>query len=65
MDILGLLFGIGILCIWYFINMNWIISNFIYVCMFLCIIKFGSLKMAFITFCSTAILNVLFIVLTQ
>jgi hypothetical protein len=68
MDIIGFLFGSGMLILWYFSNKNWIISDIVYTMILLAIVKFlkfGSLKMAFITFWLTALLNIVFILITQ
>ncbi len=68
MDALGVAIGIGIVCAWYLINKNWILSDFLYVFIFLAIvkfIKFGSLKMAFFAYLSVAILNATFIIISQ
>ena len=68
MDVIGFIIGVGIVCAWYFSNKNWIISNIIYLMIFLSIIKFiklDSLKMATLTFVCVAICNILFILLTQ
>lgn len=68
MDVVGFAIGVGVLCGWFFSGYNWIISNFIYICIYVAaikLVKFGSLRIAALTFFSTASLNVIFIVLTQ
>lgn len=53
MDIIGLIFAAGMVLAWYFSSRNWIISDIIYVMIFLAIvkfIKFGSLKIAIVSF---------------
>ena len=68
MDLLGFTVGVGLECAWFFTGYNWIISNIIYILIFLAIIKFikfDSLKIAAITFACTAFCNIIFIVLTQ
>lgn len=68
MDALGVAIGIGIVCTWYLIDKNWILSDFLYVFIFLAVvkfIKFGSLKMAFFAYLATAILNATFILISQ
>lgn len=66
MDVIGIIVGIGFMCAWYFTGTNWIIGDFICLCILLTtikIIKFGSLRIAIITFAVTSILDVVFIIL--
>ena len=68
MDIIGLGLGLGLVLGWYFSGKNWIISNIIYIMIFLAlvkIIKFGSLRMAALAYFCVAICNIVFIVLIQ
>lgn len=68
MDALGIALGIGLVCAWYLNNKNWILSDFLYIFIFIAIvkfIKFGSLKMAFFAYLSVAILNSTFILISQ
>ena len=68
MDIIGLGLGLGLVLGWYFSGKNWIISNIIYIMIFLAlvkIIKFGSLRMAALGYFCVAICNIVFIVLIQ
>lgn len=53
MDGVGFVLGIGLLCLWYFLYTNWIVSDVIYVMIYFSmikIIKFGSLKIAILIF---------------
>lgn len=68
MDVIGIIVGIGFMCAWYFTGTNWIIGDFICLCILLTtikIIKFGSLRIAIIAFAVTSILDVVFIILAQ
>lgn len=68
LDGLGFVVGVGLMCAWYFSGTNWIIGDFICICIFVSVIKlikFGSLKIAIITFVVTTILDVIFIVLSE
>lgn len=67
MDVLGLVVGMGILCGWYMSVRNWIISDMIYTCMFICIIKLvkvGSLKIGVLAYIIIGISNIIFILIT-
>lgn len=68
MDMLGLAVGIGFICAWYYTGTNWIIGDFIYMCIFLAtikLIKFGSLKMTVIAFIISMVLDISFIMLAE
>jgi hypothetical protein len=60
MDFIGFGLGIGLLLSWYFTNKNWIISDIIFMFIFLAmikIIKFGSLKLSLIFFVCTLVID--------
>lgn len=68
MDLSGLLVGVGLVCAWYFTGYNWILSDIIYMIIFLAVmklVKFDSLRIAAITFFFTALCNISFILMTQ
>lgn len=68
MDTIGLIIGLILVLAWYLDNKNWVLSDILYTIIFLTIIKlikFGSLKMAFIAYLFAAILNVIFIFVSQ
>lgn len=68
MDLMGLIIGLVLVLAWYLDNKNWILSDILYVIIFLTIIKlikFDSLKMAFISYVCAATLNVIFICVSQ
>lgn len=53
MDVIGFVLGAGLLCAWYFLNRNVIISDIVFVMMYLSLmkfVKFQSLKMLLILF---------------
>lgn len=63
MDILGLLLGIGLLCAWFFSNKNFIISDIIFLMMYITFIKFvkfGSLKILLVLYGVNFIILVIF-----
>lgn len=63
MDAIGVVFGIGLLCLWYFLYTNWITSDIIFVMIYLSMIKvlkFGSLKIAILTIVLNFIIDCIF-----
>lgn len=63
MDAIGVVFGIGMLCLWYFLYTNWITSDIIFVMIYLSMIKvlkFGSLKIAILTIVLNFIIDCIF-----
>ena len=67
LDVIGFVMGVGLMCGWYFSGTNWIIGDFICLCIFCAtikLIKFGSLKIAIITFVTCTIIDIIFIVLS-
>jgi hypothetical protein len=65
-DAVGLIFGVGVFCAWYFTYTNWIISDIIFIVIYVALIKlvkFGSLKIALASFAVTLLLGIVFIVL--
>lgn len=64
MDCIGIGLGVCILASWFILDKNWIVGNFIYCFIFVAtlkLVKFGSLKMATITFVVTMSIDVFFI----
>ena len=64
MDIIGFLFGFGICFVWYFTDKNWIVSDFIFICIWISgikLLKFTNLKI--VTFTLTIMIVVSLIVL--
>lgn len=65
---IGFILGCGLVCAWYFTGLNWIISDILYMLIFLSIIKLvkiDSLKMATVTFVFVAVCNLSFIIISQ
>lgn len=68
MDIIGFCIGFGVLCAWFFTGQIWMVSDLIFVFIFITlikVIKFGSLKIALINFICTLILDLIFITVTE
>ena len=66
MDLFGFLLGAGALVGWYFSNGNTVISNIIFIFIYVAIIKvvkFGSLRLALVTFICSLILSIVFTIL--
>jgi len=68
MDLIGFVIGIGLICAWYFTGTNWIIGDFIYMCIFLAaikLVKVGSLKITVIAFVFAMLLDIIFMSLAE
>lgn len=62
-DVIGFLLGLGIMSAWYFSGTNWIISNIIFVFIYLTfikIVKIGSLKLLVLIYIGTVIVDGIF-----
>ena len=63
MDSIGICIGIGLFLGWWLDDNNWIISNIIFTCIFVTlikIVKIGSLKIALIIFFCNVIISLSF-----
>lgn len=63
MDFIGLCIAVGLFSGWFIDHRNWIISNIIFTCIFVAlvkIVKLGSLKIALIIFATNLIINLAF-----
>lgn len=68
MDLIGILVGVGITCIWWFLGETWIVGDIILIAMWVCtikIFKFTSLCMSFFTFCFTIIIELIFLIVVE
>ena len=64
MDILGFAIGVGVMAAWFFNHSNYILSDIIFVCIYLVFIKtikFGSLKIVLVTFGCSLALSIIFV----
>lgn len=64
MDVVGIGIGAGALCGWYFSHTNYIISDLIFIAIYVAMIKlvkFGSLKMSLAAFACSLILSCVFL----
>lgn len=66
MDCIGVIFGICVIALWFSFGKNWIIGDIIFCFIFVAtmkMVKFGSLKIAIITFTITMSIDIFFITL--
>ena len=66
MDLMGFVLGVGAFCGWLFTGGNWIISDIIFIVIYVALIKvvkFGSLKIALASFACSLVLSIVFIAL--
>ena len=66
MDLMGFALGVGAFCGWLFSGTNWIISDIIFIVIYVALIKvvkFGSLKIALASFACSLVLSIVFITL--
>lgn len=62
-DVIGFLLGVGIMCVWYFSGTNWLVSNIIFVFIYLSfikIVKIGSLKLLVLIYIGTVVVDGIF-----
>lgn len=66
MDFVGLSLGICVVIMWFVLGQNWILGDIMYTFIFVAtikLVKFGSLKIAIITFAITMSVDIFFIVM--
>lgn len=66
MDFIGLNLGVCVVIMWFVLSQNWILGDIMYTFIFIAtikLVKFGSLKIAIITFAITMTVDIFFIVM--